>query len=175
MSDVLAAMSARFLANRHELMAYLMSLDPDPVLAEDILQEVWLALAKEAAEGRLIHQLPAWCRAVGRHAWIKQRRAQRRERPDDAAVAELLDRAFAQEPREPEAWSQQLQALRSCLERLGAPARHLLQRRYVDDADTATLAGELAAAEETVLMRLSRVRGRLRQCVEGRLGGADGT
>ncbi|MFM2091424.1 MAG: hypothetical protein RLZZ127_1925, partial [Planctomycetota bacterium] len=156
MPDAIDRLTDEFLAHRHELMAYLLALDPDPILAEDILQEVWLHLAKEARLGRDIAHVPAWCRTVARHAWIRHRRVARRERPDDGAMAELIDRAFADQSRDGETWTLHLRALRACLDGIDRSTRRLLTRRYVDAADTRTLAEEFAAAEPTLLMRLSR-------------------
>lgn len=162
--------SAQFLAHRHELMAFLMSLDPDPVLAEDILQETWLALAAELRLGRSIDNIPAWSRTVARRAWIRHRRAARRERPDDQAIARLLDRAFAAAPRGPELWAEHLSALRNCMQRLSEAARALLGGRYVEGLTVGELARRTSVNEAAVLMRLSRVRAGLRTCIERRVG-----
>lgn len=168
MTDLRSA-SAAFLAERHELLAYLQALCGDAQQAEDVLQDVWVALAEAVQAGQEIRSVPAWCRTVARHTFLRHRRAARRERADDEVVMAALERVFAATARSEGEWTRHLAALRRCLEAVGAAAQRLLARRYLDGVTTGTLAAEEAIAEEAVLMRLSRVRAKLRRCVDGRL------
>lgn len=161
--------STAFLAHRHELLAYIRSLSRDPQEAEDLLQDTWVTLEESLRNGTVIQCLPAWCRTVARNAWIRRRQAARRERPDDLAVATALEQAFAASERDSTPWSRHLAALDRCLEAADAAGRRLLARRYADGADTGTLAAEFRIDEDTLLRRLSRLRLRLRQCVDQRL------
>jgi RNA polymerase sigma-70 factor (ECF subfamily) len=162
-------MNREFLAYRRDLRAFLMMLDRDPVLVEDILQETWVLLAEQGAKGVVVGQVDAWCRTTARRAWIRHRRASRRERPDDDLVAERIERAFAAEPVPAEPWEGQVEALRACLDGIDPATRRLLERRYLESVETRTLAEEFGASEATLMVRLSRLRARLRECVESRL------
>ena len=168
MTDLRSA-SAAFLAERHELLAYLQALSGDAQQAEDVLQDVWVALAEAVQAGQEVRSVPAWCRTVARHTFLRHRRAARRERADDEVVMAALERVFAATARSEGEWTRHLAALRRCLEAVGAAAQRLLARRYLDGVTTDVLASEAAVAEEAVLMRLSRVRAKLRRCVDGRL------
>nr|MBA3710260.1 sigma-70 family RNA polymerase sigma factor [Planctomycetota bacterium] len=70
-TDHFRAASAEFLAHRHDLQAFLLSMTRDRPLAEDILQDVWVKLAQAVNEGTRVDNVPAWCRTVAKHAILR--------------------------------------------------------------------------------------------------------
>lgn len=161
-----------FLVDRHDLMAYIRALCWAEDDAEDIFQDTWMALNQAVGRGEDISNVAAWSRTVARRLWLRGRRSQRRERPDDLAVAEAIDAVFTAHPTEPEVHSRLVDALRACLARAEAGVLRLIDRRYGEGVEVADLAAEAGTSVDTMCMRLSRLRRRLRLCIERRLGAA---
>ncbi len=169
MSSDLADLSQRFLAGRATLLAYLLGVVRDHAVAEDLLQEVFLALTRACAKGEDITDLPAWCRGVGRNLALKGWRSQRRAPVlVDSALLARLDQAFAERDADDEL-DRRRAALAACRERLPAHAEELLRKRYGDDLPVADIASDLGRTPAAVMMALSRLRRDLAECVAKRL------
>ncbi len=162
--------TAGFLANRHELMAFLLGLTRDPHVADDILQETWLHLERHFENGGRIDNLAAYCTTVAKHAVLRHWRRQGRERPFDERIVELLAGDFAEDPP---AWPERLDALRRCLGQLSAAHRSLLEQRYVSGRTNQAIAEGLRLGLDALNMRLLRLRQVLRRCVDQRLAEAE--
>ena len=60
-------------------------------------------------------------------------------------------------------------ALRACVERLPEKSRRLLELRYEDDLPCDEIAARVGSSIDAVYQNLSRIRGRLEECVRRRL------
>ncbi len=168
--DELRRATVAFLAHRHELMAFCLGLARDPHVAEDILQETWLQLERQVANGGAIADVPAYCAVIAKNALLRHWRKAGRVRPLDDRIVDLLATGFAEEPA---GWPDRLEALRRCLGTLSAPNRALIERRYVDGASNQDLADRLRLSLDALAMRLMRVRQALKRCVAQRLAQAE--
>jgi RNA polymerase sigma-70 factor (ECF subfamily) len=137
--------------------------------AEDIFQNVAVAVTESIA--RLTDEtgfLP-WAREIARRRILAHRRSLRRELPVDPEVAwrlaEAADRVERTQPA-----STQRAALTACLESLPVESRRLILMRY---DSSATSAEELAAlfgrSVPGIYSRIKRIKMALRDCVERRL------
>jgi RNA polymerase sigma-70 factor (ECF subfamily) len=154
------------------LWAYVFSLLPNYVAAQDVLQETNLTLWRKADEFQPGTSFLAWgCQAVYFHV-LSYRRRMRRDRLvfDEHVLGYLAER---QADRMAEA-GDRLVALRGCLEKLPEPSRKLLEKRYAPGGsvkDLAEVDGRSVAALSQVLYR---IRDKLLSCIESTLaaGGA---
>lgn len=171
MGHDLTAISARFLAGRERLFAYAFALVRSRTVAEDIFQDVYLALARAVERGEEIADLPAWCRGVARNLALRHwRERQRLERLPSAELLDGIDRAFAEDDDDdPHALND---ALAACRGLLGAGAVALLDLKYVHDLPMAAIAERTRRSERAVITALARIRRRLMDCIAGRLAGA---
>jgi RNA polymerase sigma-70 factor (ECF subfamily) len=64
-----------------------------------------------------------------------------------------------------------LPAMRDCVEQLPPRSRKLLQRRYFDNENAATLARELRMNADAVRQQLLRIRLAVKECVERKVVG----
>jgi RNA polymerase sigma-70 factor, ECF subfamily len=157
-------------AAQPSLWAYVFSLLPDPVAAQDVLQQTNLTLWRKAEDFRPGTSFLAWASQVAYFHVLSTRRATRRDRLvfNDEVLAYLAERAAEREPND------RLLALRGCLEKLPPPSRRLLESRYAPGASVQELAkadGRDVAAFSQILYRL---REKLLNCVRTTLaaGGA---
>ena len=170
MTDISKAKTA-FFEQRQKLQAYLVSLTTDAHLAEDMLQEVWLAFSASSERGEVIENLPAWCRGVAKNLCMKHWRDKgRRPQHCSAEVLELVDRAFEEQDAAEERRERQ-SALVACLEALPQHAQDLLKQKYDENLSFAEMAKLSNKKESSLMVTVSRLRKKLRQCINAKLGG----
>lgn len=168
----LPVLSARFLAGRDVLFAYLLALVRSRAVAEDLFQDVYLALAAAAERGEDIADLPAWCRGVARNLALRHWREQRRTRaaPSEELVA-AIDASFAEDDggADDEALHRALAACRQALpERTAA----LLDLRYVHGLDLEAIAARTGRSAHALAVSIARVKRILMSCIRARLAEA---
>ena len=139
------------------LRSYLRALVGADTHADDVLQEVALTLWQEFEHYDPSRPFLNWAMGVARNRAARWRRRQSRERlrfrPEvEAALAE--DFAALEDELEG-----QRRALRSCLQRLGDQARHLLRERY----ELGRSLGEIADLQRRSLNAVSKQLGRVRE------------
>lgn len=166
-----------FVEQRDHVFAYLLARTRDRGVAEDLLQEVAVALldpghtgAPADHSGRI-----GWILAIARNRATDhaRRRAVRGRREASLAVLdEQVAAAFAEEADLDELRRRQAR-LAGCLERLGAKARRMIELRYHQDKDNAEIAALLSWGEDAVKVALSKARRFLQDCV-ARVGRAEG-
>lgn len=164
------SLSARFLLGRERLFAYALALVRSRTLAEDIVQDVYLALLRTVERDETIVDLPAWCRGVARN--LALRHWQERQRIERLPTVELLDgidQTFAEDGDDDQAL---IQALAACRGGLAAPALALLDLKYLQDLPMRTIAERTRRSERAVITALARIRKKLMDCIAARLAGA---
>jgi RNA polymerase sigma-70 factor (ECF subfamily) len=147
-----AALAALYAERRGELLAFLVGMTRDPEAAEDLLQEAFVRLVREARAGRMPEQPRAWLYRVAANAAIDRgRRGQ--------ALARFLPRLWSRdEPEAPEAQALRAERdaeLHAALGRLSADRRAalLLAARGFSGAEVAGLLGRSEGATRTLLCR----------------------
>jgi RNA polymerase sigma-70 factor, ECF subfamily len=167
MTDRLRDLTADFLGNRHHLMAFIRSLVDSNHTAEDIFQEVWIALSRTVADDKPIHDLGKWCRGVARNHISTYWRDRGRDRViADDRLLELAERSFAEHPEAADGGLDRRRALAACVERLSGDAKDLIAMTYEQDLPAAEVATRLGRTYNAVLMALSRTRRSLERCVQ---------
>lgn len=161
-----------FLVHQHDLRAFILAALRDVHRAEDAFQEVSLVLWRRFDDYDPGRPFAAWAYGIAKHKMDKE--MQRSRRGGVHLSADALDavgqayeaRTAADGPREHE-------ALRSCLERLGARARRLLALRYEQDLSVSQIAEQERSTFEAVKKFLVRIRRDLHRCISHRMGGVD--
>lgn len=156
------AFLARYLPVQENLRAYVLALVRDPHAADDILQEVAMALWRQGDGYDPARPFLPWALGVARNHVARWRRDRARDRHRFApAIEEGLAVAFAELECE---LDQRRAALHDCLERLGGRARDLLRRRYADEASLAAMAHDRGQSLNAVNKALGKVRSALLDC-----------
>lgn len=147
-----AAVVAAWTEHHDEVYAFLVRTARSPDVAEDLLQEAFLRLVREARAGRMPEEPRAWLYRVAANAAIDRgRRGQ--------ALARYLPRLFARdEPEAPEAQALRAERdaeLHAALARLSPDRRAalLLAARGFSGAEVAALLGRSELATRALLCR----------------------
>lgn len=153
------------------LRAWLRHLGADRDQVEEALQETALWCCSHAADFTEGTSFGAWARSVARFRLLALWRD--RGRADDQlddALANAIPQAEWDAAQE--GIDRRREALSRCLDAVPANARRLIELTYRDGCDAATVAGRLKASVNAIYLALSKLRRRLRTCVEERLGSA---
>lgn len=137
--------------------------------AEDILQNVSVAVTESIEQLRDDSDFLPWAREIARRRVLEHRRSSRRERPlDPDVVQRLAEAAGWVEDEEPT--SVRRAALLACLESLPGESRKLITMRYDGSAaDALELAGRFGRTVQSVYAQIKRIKAALRECVARRL------
>jgi RNA polymerase sigma-70 factor (ECF subfamily) len=156
------------MVHRTALYGYIFACVRNHADAEDILQNVSVAVTESI--GSLADEkgfLP-WAREIARRRVLAHRRLSRREQPIDpellARLAEAADRVEQQQPA-----SEQRAALLACLEALPGQSRRLIAMRYDGSVSgMAELARKFGRSVQGIYAQVKRIKIALRDCVERR-------
>ncbi|MBI3858312.1 MAG: sigma-70 family RNA polymerase sigma factor, partial [Planctomycetes bacterium] len=118
-----------FLQNRQALLGYLFALTRDQLVAEEVFQEVALAILEEASSGRQVDPFLPWAREVARRRVLEYYRKSARA-PLSESMIDLVGRSFQENEEAPEQDSRRLVSLRECLQKLPDRARQAIDLRY---------------------------------------------
>jgi RNA polymerase sigma factor (sigma-70 family) len=165
-------LTRQFLQNRQALLGFIFALTRDQRVAEEVFQEVALAILEEAAGGKEVEPFLPWAREVARRRVAEHyRKASRREAPAplDESMVEVVCRAFDENDEAPEKDSLRLAFLRQCLRQLPRRARDVIERRYSGRMDIETIAQGIAWQVDSVHVLLARTRKALAECIRAKL------
>jgi len=156
------AVQALFLKNSAVLQGFITGLVPDLALAEDVYQEVFLAVSRLASKFQLGTDFLAWARSVALMKIHEGFRGRKSARPLDARVIELL---AASHTETQDAWALRRQSLADCLRKLPPRARELVELRYAaTPLSTSQISRKLSWTPHAVDVGLSRARRWLQDC-----------
>ena len=149
-----------------EIHRYVMSLLPDRMLADDVVQETNLVLWRKAAEYDPAQAFLPWALTIAFYQVKAARRDAGRDRHifDDSLV-EIL----AAECRETEPAADLEHALERCLQELPEKQRQLILARYAPGSSVQDLAAERRQTPTALSLALMRIRKALETCVERKL------
>ena len=156
-----------FLADRHSLFAFIYGFIRHRQDAEDVLQEVWIRLAKALEAGTTVNDQSAWCRGVARNLVRHYWRA-RGKQPVflEDEILDLIELAFAENQCAAPRWDAMREALPVCINRLPPKSQHILQLKYHEALSAEKVGARVELKAEAVLVALSRIRAKLRDCVQ---------
>jgi RNA polymerase sigma-70 factor (ECF subfamily) len=156
-----------FLRCEADLKAFIGSLVPDAHLRADVFQEVALAMWRQIDSYDRSRPFGAWARGIAARKILQLR--EKSARFPIAFAPETIE-AVLQAYDRTESDADRAEALRECVGRLPEKSRQLLALRYEDNLACDEIARLLGASVEAIYQNLSRIRGRLEECIRRRLG-----
>jgi RNA polymerase sigma-70 factor (ECF subfamily) len=160
---------------RDSLLAYAYAVLRDWERAEDVLQNAYLVVMNKWRDADPDHVYP-WVRRIVHYKALESARSDRREVPsEEARLGAAVTRALEKHLDEKRADAQRVMrtALRYCMGRLDSASASLLAAFYWRNKSCETLAAAQGRSVNAVRLLLSRLRGRLRACVERRMAGSE--
>ena len=158
------------LEHRAALFAFIYAMVRDFAVAEDVFQEVSLAVWESREEFQIGTSFGAWSRDIARRRVLAHYRAEGRFpgllSDDELAQIQAGFDELDNELNIPD----RLTALRHCIRSLAPVPRRLLELRYAAGMDLAHMAAKLGRRQESIRKALHRTRQFLRDCIERRLG-----
>ena len=173
MDDERSQVLRLLLEHRNSLLAFIMAATRDMDAAEDIFQEVSLAICESADQFEMGTNFGAWAREIARRRmqafWRKRQRL-----PVGMSDETLANLSCAFEVQEEIADAKERRgALQKCLLELKPFVRELFSRRYEERKSLGEIAELVSRRPESVRKALYRGRMALRQCIERRLSEQD--
>jgi RNA polymerase sigma-70 factor (ECF subfamily) len=156
-----------FIRHTGLLHGFIASLCGDLVLAEDILQEVFLVVTQKADSFVIGSDFCAWARAIARLKTMEHLRVRQRDRR--MLNADALAALESSSPTLDD-WHQQREAMHRCLELLSPGQRQLAQMAYGEGLSPQQIAERKTQGAHVVYVMLSKMRRALRECVMRRMG-----
>ena len=163
-------LAAALTEHRRQLLRFFTSRTGDPAEAEDVVQEIWLHIAR-ADTGPVAHPL-AYLHRVGMNIVldrVRERRRRERREQDwsdtsiDAPAGEAIDDAPS--PFAVADGQQRIRALTTAIERLPQGAGRVFRRHKLDGLSHAEVADELgisrSAVEKHIAVALTHLRAAL--------------
>lgn len=157
------------MANQRRIYAFVLSLVHDPVMADDVLQEVSGVLWRKFDEFRDQTDFAAWAMSTARLSVFEWRRRQAKLplSLSDEEMACLADDA-AELCGE---FETRRAALRECLHKLGEKERQLLHSRYFLQQSVAEMATQAGYTPRAIYKALDKIHAVLLRCIRRNLKG----
>ncbi len=160
-----------FLAHHDFVKGVALKYAPWPGLVEDIAQQVFLEFLAKESQWDLSADVRPLLATMTRHVALRLWRERTRQQPE--VVQKLAEhiRQLAEERDRPPRYEEEIAVLKGCLAKLPEKSRELVELYYYHEVATAQIAGQVNMRADTVCRALSRVREKLRECLEKTLGG----
>ncbi len=155
--------------HRTALYGYIFACVRNHADAEDILQNVSVAVTESIQQLMDEKGFLPWAREIARRRVLAYRRTARREQPLDPELLCRLAEASERVERDCSSSSQRA-ALLACLEALPPRSRKLISQRYDGSAHgMSELATRFGRSVQGIYAQVKRIKAALRECVERRL------
>jgi len=160
--------------HRNSLFAFILAIVRDYDMAEEVLQEVSVAVCESSDLFRLGTNFGAWAREITRRRILAHDRATARF-PKSLAAEDLEQLEAGFERAESQASvKERIEALRRCLETLTHASRRVLQLRFAGCFSYREIGNQVDRQPESVRKVVYRSRHALRTCIQRRLNAAEG-
>lgn len=169
-NKVLSESEFVLLITRHQaaIYAYVLTLHPNRVAAQDILQETNLVLCRKRAEFEADTNFKAWALRIA--YWQTMAHLKRVKRAGFVDLEpDVIDLVSLEAAEQLDGFEDRHTALRSCLQKLPPGDTSILLAHYQDGESIADLSGRLGRSRDALKQVLMRIRRTLRACIERRL------
>jgi RNA polymerase sigma-70 factor (ECF subfamily) len=155
------------------LVGFLTMLTGDRHAADDLFQETCLEILRIQDRFEPGTDFSAWSRSVARFQVLRYWRTQGRNKvlPFSPETLEQLEAAWAAEPASYEDF--RADALKGCMSELQPEQQETLRWRYTERWSHQKIATSLGKSVDAVKMLMSRLRKKLRLCVEMKMTDAE--
>lgn len=141
----------------------------DPMLVDDLMQEVAMAAWRKRGQFDATRGFDAWIVGMARFALLRHRRDMARKRL--VLEPDLIDRLETLATADEEVAADRHRALADCVRALGESSRTLLKLRYEARTPLAEAARQLGRSHGAIRTALARLRDSLRRCIQDRMSG----
>ncbi len=156
-----AAFDCVYVAEKAGIYGFLLRLSRDRHVAADLFQNVWLKLAKGAAQLRPDSNVRAWLYTIARREYLSYRRAQAFD------TSRILAFGLTQPDTSPlDTGDAEVLAIEAALARSSDADREVLLLSATDTGDPAAVAEILGISAAALRQRLFRARRRLAELLE---------
>lgn len=152
---------------QRRLFLYILSQVPNPIEAEEVLQETNVVIWSKFSQFREGTNFLAWVSQIATFEVMKHRSRRKRSRLQfsdeflEAVSREALERS--------DEFEQRRAALAECLAKLRAKDRKLIEQRYAPGERGKRVAEQLGRPANSVYQSLGRIRKLLMECIQRRL------
>jgi RNA polymerase sigma-70 factor (ECF subfamily) len=158
------------LITRHQaaIYAYILTIFPDRVAAQDILQESNLVLCRKLDEFEPGTHFKAWAFRIA--YWQTMAHLKKIQRAGMVALdPDVIDLVALEAEEQLGDFEDRHDALRSCLQKLPAGDASILLAHYQRGESLAEISGRLGRSREALKQVMLRIRRTLRACIERQL------
>ena len=162
----------QLLQYRTELLGFIMAIVRNTQQAEDIFQNVALAIVKNAESEVQVAQFPAWAKQIARHHIWNFYRQQTTRKMISLPVEELavvIDESFSVSDPTPAELTEEYEALLKCLEKLPDRSARMIRQRYISGMAYEELASKFQMKENAIRQLILRARLSLVACITSQL------
>lgn len=156
-----------FLRQRELVFGFILALTRNRAVAEDVFQEVGVAILNEAAKGARPRNFMAWAREIARIRAAAYFRKNSRLRILESLV-DVIGQAFDENPMTSSDDTVRQELLQECLESLAPKSREVIDRRYGEDLSVKDIADRMSWTVPSVKVALTRARKALSECVSAK-------
>jgi RNA polymerase sigma-70 factor (ECF subfamily) len=162
------------LEHRDGLFGLTLALTHDREAAEEIFQEVGLAVVEEANRKTAVARFLPWAHEMIRRrvAEYFRKSSRRRHVEHSEPLHEAVALAFEEAGVDAAELGRRQGYLEECLEDLSPAQRGMIEGRYRDHRPLREIARSADSTEGSIKVLLFRVRRMLARCIEGKMGGA---
>jgi RNA polymerase sigma-70 factor, ECF subfamily len=153
-------------ANERYLCGYVYNMIPNTTDAEDVLQDIKVALWKAFDQYQEGTNFGAWSRKVAFHRVMAFRKKMAIENKRLTFSDECLDYLAEQFPSDSQQVSEQSTLLSACVAKLKGEHKELIQMRYSRQLSIEETAAQSDQTTDACYRALSRIRSQLRKCVQ---------
>ncbi len=141
---------------------------------DDIAQESFLIAWKKRDSFDTSRDFGNWVRGIARNVVLRKRvKDERGAHVVNMKLSEILaEQSEEEDVRDPETTLALVQALDDCVDQLPPKTGALLRERYENNATASQLAERLGTTGDAVRQAFVRLRRRLRECIQERVGEA---
>jgi RNA polymerase sigma-70 factor (ECF subfamily) len=151
------------MTHQNKIYAYIFSMVPNFTDADDIMQEVTVALLHRFSDFQIGTNFLAWARKMAFYEILKFRKKQHRQ--PLAFTQETLQAIAAYVEKESSHTEQMLDVLGRCLSKLNIREQQLIVLRYEDGATTQSVSEKLGVSIYSIYRAIERIQGILLRCV----------
>ena len=153
------AFEALYLRHRSHVFRYLIRLTGNDALAEEIVDDVFLEVWRNAHRFEAKSQVATWLLAIARYKTLSALRRRSEAQIDEDAVAAIADPADDAETTAD--WQSRSAILKKCLAQLPAAQRQVVDLVYFQDKSVEEVAKFVGVAANTVKTRMFYARNRM--------------
>ncbi|NRA51991.1 MAG: sigma-70 family RNA polymerase sigma factor [Phaeodactylibacter sp.] len=154
--------------HEHYFASYVKALIPNSADADDVLQEVKVALWKHFAQFKLGTDFAAWGKQVAYYRILSYRKKNSRDRSRLVFSDASLDALSETHTKTNDAVGEEVSKLGKCLSRLKPRLKNMLALRYNEEFKVEEVAMKLNMSVEACYKAIARARLQLRNCMTKR-------